>query len=427
MSGISAMFFGSGSSGFLGTWTLGLGGVPGLLDAARMALGYDGAGVPYALVGSSGNAKGAGFQVNTARETVWTRSVAVSGLDETYGVAADSASNMLMAVRGPSPDSYVVKVDTSGTVTWQRKLSSASRVSIWAITVDGSDNVYVCGTASTAFVAKYNSSGVLQWQRTLSGGSLTSISCDGSGNVYLGGQLFTGGVYKPFFAKYDTSGAIQWQQTVAFSGPDEAYTVRALTADASGNLYCSMYYQDSVFGSRLYYVKLNSSGVFQWGRESSATVTFNQSNGGAVAIDAAGYIYFGNNVYNGGDYAVNIMKFNSSGTLQFSYDMVPSNIGLGCYGLVADNRDYLWISGGTGSSTYIFLGRIPREGTATGTYNLPTTPSSSITCTRSTPTLSTVTFTVVSTSFTDAAGALTDAAGALTSGTFSTTAYTTAV
>ena len=115
-------------------------------------------------------------------------------------------------------DSFVTKLDTSGTQQWIRVLGGTNDDDGSAITVDGSGNVYVTGgyrnsttngnsntdyagnvlngkstvlTKDDAFVVKLNASGTQQWIKTLGGANTDSgaaIGLDVSGNIYvLGG------------------------------------------------------------------------------------------------------------------------------------------------------------------------------------------------------------------------------------------------
>lgn len=431
MSGIAAMFFGGGSPSFAGSWDLDLGGFLGSTDYGQgVALGYDGANIPYALIGGrstifGSDGKGFAYRVNTARETVWTGSTTTSGGVGSYAIAADTAYNTLTTLTGSN--GFLVKIDTSGAVSWQRKLSHASTVNLYGVAADGSDNIYVCGylnTQKVAFVAKYNSSGTIQWQRTLTTTNniiLTAIASDSSGNTVAGGQYYDGSDYKPFVVKYNSSGSIQWQQTIAYSYADTAYEVKGITLDGSGNAYLNIQYEDA--GSlTLYFVKLNSSGAFQWGRFAADTPV--TGGFGSATIDDAGYIYFASTVNYSGSNAANVTKVDSSAAVQF-IRRIRADTSLSGTSIAIDTQEFMWVTGYIGSN--VFLTRLPRSGGTTGSYTLPTSPTTSLTIESETASLTSRTFTATTTTLTDAAGNLTDAAGGLTTGTFATTAYTTAV
>jgi hypothetical protein len=97
------------------------------------------------------------------------------------GVVTDSSNNIYVLISDPGPalpGAAIVKLDPSGNIIWQRKLSGVSQNDLGSISLDSSSNCYVSGPAgsSMAFV-KYDSSGVLQWQRiaSISSSSLSSI------------------------------------------------------------------------------------------------------------------------------------------------------------------------------------------------------------------------------------------------------------
>lgn len=73
---------------------------------------------------------------------------------------------------------YVVKVNTTGAITWQRKLTLTSpwKATPLSLKVDSSGSVYAhffmtnnapATPVTTMFIVKYNSSGTIQWQRSI--------------------------------------------------------------------------------------------------------------------------------------------------------------------------------------------------------------------------------------------------------------------
>ena len=113
----------------------------------------------------------------------------------------------------------VHKIDNTGTFVWAKEAYEASSwVSCTGIAVDSSGNVYAGGYYLTdVILTKWNSSGTLQWQRKLSSAGsddARSLALDSSGNVYMLG--ITNGV--TFVAKYNSSGTIQWQRQLSGSG-----------------------------------------------------------------------------------------------------------------------------------------------------------------------------------------------------------------
>jgi hypothetical protein len=97
-----------------------------------------------------------------------------------YGIAVDSSGNSHICGVNSAGDGILVKIDTSGAVTWQASLTAAAdTLTLCSVAVDNVGNVYVCGgTSAVGVLAKYNISGTLQWQRsmTISGSAIMGSS-----------------------------------------------------------------------------------------------------------------------------------------------------------------------------------------------------------------------------------------------------------
>ena len=99
-------------------------------------------------------------------------------------------------------DAWVAKFDSSGNEEWTKQLGTTEDDESYAVTVDGSGNVYISGQTKgslagareadgDAWAAMYDSSGNLQWQTqlgTTAADTATSIAVDNEGRVYLSGQ-----------------------------------------------------------------------------------------------------------------------------------------------------------------------------------------------------------------------------------------------
>jgi uncharacterized delta-60 repeat protein len=184
----------------------------------------------------------------------WQRTLDNSISMQGQGISVDSSGNVLVVGRSfsLSPNSnniQLVKYDSSGNVQWQKRLRSNGSDIGYAVSSDSSNNVYICGDApgpngSDAFlIAKYNSSGTLQWQRSLSStntANARSIVVDSSSNVYVCGYAtdVTQAVNYVHIAKYNSSGTIQWQRQL---GNNSVNFGRGIAVDSSNKIY--------VFGS----------------------------------------------------------------------------------------------------------------------------------------------------------------------------------
>lgn len=192
-------------------------------------------------------------------------------------------------------DAWVVKLDEFGTLQWQKCLGGTSGDYARDIqqTMDGgyiiagmtsSNNGDVSGNhgESDAWVVKLDGSGTLQWQKCLGGtgwdeahsirqttdggfivaGHTTSNNGDVSGNH---------GVKDAWVVKLDGSGSLQWQKCLGGSGQEEALAIQQ-TADAGyimagwtwSNDGDVSGYQGGIYDA--WVVKLNGTGAIQWQR-----------------------------------------------------------------------------------------------------------------------------------------------------------------
>ena len=419
MTGVSAMFFGGSAPSFVGLWDIN----PSVFygnAAGPVVTNADATGASYALTGGAttqfSDNKGYIMQVDWSRYTSVAKYVSAgsggSGSSNFTDIKQDSGKNPIATY-----DGGVVKMDTTGAVTWQQKLSSgATSLKLLAVGVDSSDNVYVGLDSSGVVLAKYNSSGVYQWQRKLSDSNNPTFSgmvTDSSGNTFLSYELppVIAGV-----AKYDNTGAIQWQKGIDIAPFDGSVaTVGGIALDSSGSIYVSVSNYSTTFGYYSYLVKLSSAGVFTWARYlASDTIIY---AAGSVYVDSSDNIYVGF----GDGYK---LKFTASGTLTWQRRL-SSNGGAGIETYTSvDNDNFMWLSGTT--SSYSLLMRVLSDGTGTGSYPIyvGATLADTILYETIAGSVNNNTLTVSTTTCTDAAGTLTNAASSLTFSNASVSSYT---
>jgi len=183
---------------------------------------------------------------NSSGTVQWQRRLGGATSDYGQGVAVDSSANVYVVGATDVSGNYdiqLAKYDTSGTIQWQRKLTGSGSAQDlgYAIAVDSSSNVYICGVSNSGIatsdiqIAKYDTSGTIQWQRRLgsTGGDEygRSIAVDSSANVYICGETGAGRIQ---IAKYDTSGTLQWQRDLYNNSSNAG---NGITVDNLGNFY----------------------------------------------------------------------------------------------------------------------------------------------------------------------------------------------
>ena len=248
--------------------------------------------------------------------------------DQGYAIATDSTGNIYVCGQsnlGGTGKIQLAKYNSAGVIQWQRSL--AASIAGYGIAVDSSDNIYIstAGGFYQIYVAKYNSSGTIQWQRSLipsTGNSYGySIALDSSANVYICGTSYDPSIGSNgiIVAKYDTSGTIQWQRILQSTGASITDQGRGVAVDSSGNVYACGYSPPAEFSGdyQAYLIKYNTSGTLQWQRKLHGV---SDDFAFCVAVDSSSNVYVAGRTDNndpGSSGDAFIAKYNSSGTVQW--------------------------------------------------------------------------------------------------------------
>jgi hypothetical protein len=224
-------------------------------NAGSGALAVDGSGnvVVAAQSWNGTNYDGCLIKLDSSGSLVWQVKLASSNsYDYFEDLAIDSSGNIytcgFMFINDTS--NVIAKYNSSGALQWQRKLtgSGGGTPPLYGIVVEsGGSNIYVTGTVSDSgptgrwTIAKYNSSGTIQWQRTLSSDTGSSsgngAAVDSSNNVYVTGSGTVSSVTLQRLAKYNSSGTIQWQRRLILKNGSLSAGVEYGTVDSFNNIY----------------------------------------------------------------------------------------------------------------------------------------------------------------------------------------------
>jgi hypothetical protein len=241
-------------------------------------------------------------------------------------------------------------------VLFLKTLSGGSNDQGTGISEDSSGNFLLAGTTtsqgegSTDLLAvKYDIAGDIVWQRaigTASGDSGTAIQGGPSDDVYVAGTNFLAApnFNSGFVCKFNSSGTIQWQRTLA-NGVAAIMQFFGCDVDSSGNLYAAGR-ETNPSPSAGMIIKYNSSGTIQWQRQLQGSLGAGQIND--VAVDSTG-----SNIYVVGydipsTQNAHVAKYDSSGTLiwQRSLGGAGSDEFTGC---AVDSSDNVYCVGETSS------------------------------------------------------------------------------
>jgi hypothetical protein len=196
-----------------------------------------------------------------------------------YDLALDSTGVMYVAGQesdGGSRDSQINKYAVNGTKTWGRKYyrSPGSRYEYsTGVVVDTSDNVYTISNpdygSQSVRISKVNSDGTFSYSRNYNpasgNGYINGSAVDPSGNIIVCGRGYANGTaWNNSTIKFNSSGAVVWQRRWG-DGPGD-FIGYQVACDSSGNVYVAG--TRGTLGTassyRGFIIKYNSSGTLQW-------------------------------------------------------------------------------------------------------------------------------------------------------------------
>lgn len=302
------------------------------------------------------------------------------------GGCLDASGNVYLAGGYYSSNyyAYLLKLDASGTLQWQRSLNGSAQEYWYNAAVDASGNVYVVGYTNSSggsggydqYIAKYNSVGTLQWQRSNGGSSdefssQMALSPDGSLLVLSGYTLTsTSGGYDALITVISTATpAISWQRSIGSTAYDYGYGV---AIDSANNIY----WMTNVNGTPSL-LKISSGAVIQW--QISLPTTYGLD--GFVQIDPSGNIWVQSSNSSAGTAA--IYKFDGNGTVLLARSLVldtttnfVNSFGFG--GLAVTSTFVAFpLYSAMDFSPYGYtdfcgaIAKVPADGSKTGTWSIP--------------------------------------------------------
>ncbi|MBK6542526.1 MAG: T9SS type A sorting domain-containing protein [Flavobacteriales bacterium] len=259
-------------------------------------------------------------------------------------------------------DMWVVKLDASGTLLWQKALGGSDGDYAQTI-LRTSDNGYIIAGQTSSndgdvtgnhgdrdfWIVKLDSAGTVLWQKTFGGTSYdtaSSIAFTSDGGYVAAGLTYsingdvTGnqGENDFWIVKFDDVGTLLWQRTLGGSDVDGAgsilqtadggYIVAGVTSSADGDV------TGNHGGRDVWVVKLDSTGALSWQRAIGGSG--DDSAHGIQLTNDGGYILSGHTTSNDGDVSGNhgnydtwVMKLDSIGWLEWQKPLGGSDYDVG--------------------------------------------------------------------------------------------------
>lgn len=297
-----------------------------------------------------------------------------------YAAAVDSSGNSYLAGQiVTNSEAALAKFTSAGNAAWQfeQRGSNPSSDVFYGVATDSSNNVYTTGNAggsAAGWINKYDSAGTELWRKLVQGGSyveLYAIAVDSSANVYVtgqGGGTASGSATPLFVAKLDTSGTTQWARR--FYTSSDNMKGQAVAVDSSGNVYVTgNYFNSSTGQNQMFVMKLNSSGTLQWSRVLTGVAGIGDEGYG-IGVNSSGDVYVsGQTRGSAPNYYMlfEVVKFNTSGTLQWQRQISNPTQGLENYCLAVSSTGVPYAAGRGSVPIYA---KLPPDGSGSGTYTI---------------------------------------------------------
>jgi uncharacterized delta-60 repeat protein len=200
-----------------------------------------------------------------------------------------------------SYDIWVLKLDSGGSVVWQKTYGGASID--WADSIQPTkDNGYIIAGYTESFgqgrndawVLKLNSDGGIVWQKTIGGSGYDGITCvqqTADDGYLLAGftDSFGAGNYDAWILKLNADGSVAWQKTYGGADYERVYAIQ----QTAGGDYIVAVYSGS-FGAGGYdfwILKIDDDGTLGCGYGANAPAVVGNTNVSGTDTSASGEDY----------------------------------------------------------------------------------------------------------------------------------------
>ena len=234
-----------------------------------------------------------------------------------------------ISVNNGSADYEIVKLDSSGNVSWSKTIGGASNDYPYSIKQTSDGGYVIAGYKnSDAYITKLDSNGNIQWDKLISTSSTyTSIQQTSDGGYILSG----GDTYDARLMKTDSSGNIIWEKSYGGMISTDFAAMVQETSDG-GFIFTGATYSPDISGyhngtfpilyNDVYVTKVNSSGNLQWqkalgGNAYDGSGAIQQTSDGGYLIVGTTNSIDGDITYNHGDDDVWLIKLSSTGNIDW--------------------------------------------------------------------------------------------------------------
>jgi len=265
------------------------------------------------------------LKLNPDGSLAWQKTFGGSSYDAAYSIQQTNDGGYIVAGGTESfgaggRDVYILKLNSDGSLAWQKTFDE-SYVDVANSIQQTTDGGYIVavgtesfGAGGYAYILKLNSDGSLAWQKTFEGGSAYSIQQTTDGGYIVAGYTNSfGAIYRDaYIVKLNSDGSLAWQKTFGGSNWDEAYSIQQTT---DGGYIVAGYTASFGAGSYdAYVLKLSSDGSLAWqktfgGNDHEKAYSIQQTTDSGYIV--AGYTWS----FGAGYDDVYILKLDSNGEL----------------------------------------------------------------------------------------------------------------
>jgi uncharacterized delta-60 repeat protein len=267
------------------------------------------------------------LKLDGQENVVWQKTYGGRNIDQAFALARTSDGGYVVAGRTASfgagwDDVWVLKLDGQGNVQWQKTYGGTGNDGAYAI-APTSDGGYVVAGYTWSFgagngdvwVLKLDGSGNVQWQKTYGGTNedvARAIAPTSDGGYVVAGytRSFGGGAW---VLKLDGQGNVVWQKTYGMTILDEARAIIP-TSDGGYVVAGKTYYWAS--GNDVRVLKLDGQGNVQWQKTYGGT---GEDEARAIAPTSdGGYVVAGwTKSFGAGSKDVWVLKLDGQGNVQW--------------------------------------------------------------------------------------------------------------
>lgn len=276
------------------------------------------------------------LKLNAAGEVVWQKTYGGEGYDSVSAIQQTADGGYIVAGytnsygANTNGDAWVLKLDASGEVVWQKTYGGEGYDSANAIQQTADGGYIVAGFTNSfgesgdAWVLKLNASGNVVWQKTYGGTTdsdeAVAIQQTADGGYIVAGTTYCFGVGNSdaLIVKLSANGAIEWQKTYGGTGLESASAIQQ-TADL-GYIVAGVTTSFGAGGLDGWLLKLAENGTESWQKTWGGTGGDSFSSVWQTADD--GYIVVGSTGSSGagnGDAWVLKLSENGSEVWQKTY------------------------------------------------------------------------------------------------------------